>query len=453
MLCAPTPCDTHSTNLSLPFSHIILLQSVATTTTTFDVGITTLTNVTAISRIAYDIRDMANLISDGNYLDARRIYENGKNSPQYDIYGNEMDEYLSLQRMAKIEEEEEGIGGMGLFTEDPSYMFQVLGMADIGQSISETLSLHGGYADTYIMEELFATEDGNLAAQASTILVVSMYASHMLWDGLRDCVAVKNGYVPEEDQTGMINPKQSFDNFIALYVGAGQTLAPDWNGDMLYELAQAGADSFGTKDGNGEALVNSDIRESYQSLQRLMSEEDYCQRDESIESAWRLVNHIISRMYVPMVQMLINSMKLENEGHKVRMYSMAIVPQLSQCSPSIHRSLKEYLLDNDYNPENFPRILELLQLSYDCLGFSCHDVGAYNGDEVAECAEYEVNHPLASFIPKNDVRAVGSIICSNTVPPFNNHFHLNCFSLFVSPTCYCMAGHTAVESRLGHTCH
>jgi hypothetical protein len=385
-----------------------LASITATTTTSFDVGITTLTNVTAISRIAYDVRDMAALISEENFLDARRIYENGKNAPQYDMYGNEMDELLSLQRMAKVEEEEEG-SGMGLFMEDPSYMFQMLGMADVGQSISETISLHGGYADTYIMEELFATEDGNLAAQASTILVVSMYASHMLWDGLQDCVAVKNGFVPEQDRTGTINPKQSFDNFIALYVGAGQTLAPEWEGDMLYELAQAGSDLFGTVDSNGEALVNSDIRESYQSLQRLMSEEDYCRRDESIESAWRLVNHIISKMYVPMVQMLIHSMKQENEVHKVRMYSMAVIPQLSQCAPSIHRSLKEYLLDNQYKPENFARILELLQQSYDCLGFSCHDVGAYNGDEIAECAEYEGNHPLASFIPKNDVRAVSSI--------------------------------------------
>jgi hypothetical protein len=369
------------------------------------VGITTLTNVDAIARIAYDVRDMAASISQGNYLDARRIYENGKNSPQYDMYGNEMDDLLSLQRMAKIEADE----GMGVFKEDPSYMFQVLGMADIGQSISDTIALHGGYADTYIMEELFDSDDGNLAAQASTILVVSMYASHMLWDGLQDCVAVKNGYVPEEDQTGKINPKQSFDNFIALYVGAGQTLAPDWQGDMLYELAQAGGDLFDTVDSNGEALVNSDIRESYQQLQRLMSEEDYCQRDESVESAWRLVNHILSRMYVPMVQMLIHSMKQETDAHKVRMYSMAVIPQLSQCTPSIHQKLKEYLLDNQYKAENFPRILELLQQSYDCLGFSCQDVGAYNGDEVAECAEYETSHPLASFIPKTDVRAVSSI--------------------------------------------
>lgn len=377
-------------------------QSVTATGTTFDVGITTLTNVDAISRIADDIRDMAASIDQGDFLEARRIYENGKNSPQYDIYGNEMDELFSLQRMAKVEK-----GSTGIFKEDPSYMFQLLGMADVGQSISDTIAAHGGYADTFVMEELYNPDDETLAAQASTILIVSMYTTHQLWDGLRDCVAVKNGFVPEQDRTGKLNPKQAFDHFIALYVGSGQTLGSEWDGDMLYELAQDAAGFFNTVDSNGEALVNSDVRESYQSLQRLMSEEDYCQRDESIESAWRLVNHIISRMYVPMVQMLIHSMKQKDQVNKVRMYSMAVIPQLSQCTPSIHRSLKEYLLDNEYNPDNFPRILELLQQSYDCLGFSCYDVGAY-GDEIAECADYEPTHPLAGFIPKNDVRSVSS---------------------------------------------
>jgi hypothetical protein len=39
--------------------------------------------------------------------------------------------------------------------------------------------------------------------------------------------------------------------------------------------------------------------------------------------------------------------------------------------------LKEYLLDREYDRDDFPRILDLLQQSYDCLGISCADVGAY----------------------------------------------------------------------------
>jgi len=370
--------------------------------TTFDVGITTLTDVDAISRIAYDIRDMAESLEQGEWVTARRIYEQGKNAPQYDLYGNEMDQFLSLQNMAKEMSD-------GKFNEDPNYMFQVLGLANVGQSIEETIATHGGYADNYIMKQLNDYSSGTLGAQSTAILIVPMYATHQLWDGLMDCIAIYDGFNPVPGQKSKINPKQSFDNFIALYVGAGQTLAPDWEGDMLYELAQAGGDLFETTDSEGEAFVNSYIRENYQSLQRLMSEDDYCKRYDTVKSVWLYVNRIIAKMYIPITQMLIHSMKEEDQAHKVRMYSLALIPQLSQCNSSIHRKLKDYLLDKEYDREDFPRILELLQQTYDCLGFSCADIGAYNDDEVAECADYEAGHPLAAFIPKEDVRSLSKI--------------------------------------------
>jgi len=367
--------------------------------TTFDVGITTLTNVEPISNIALDVRDMAESLQQGEWVEARRIYEFGRNARQYDRYGNEMDELLSLQRMAHE-------GKEGLFNEDPSYMFQVLGMANVGMGIDETIAMHGNYADAYITEQLNDYDSGTLGAQASTVLIGSMVATHQLWKGVEGCLAVKEGYNAEADKTGKHNPKQSFDNFIALYVGAGQTLAPDWDGDMLYELAQAGGGLFDTTDTEGEAFVNSDVRELYQQIQRLMSEEKYCERDETIENLWYLVNKIITRMSIPMVQMLIHSMKQEDQADKVRMYSLAVIPRLSQCRPSIHSKLKDYLLDKKYKRSDFPRIVDLLQQSYDCLGIKCDDVGAYRDGVIAECAGYEKSHPLASFIPKENVKSL-----------------------------------------------
>lgn len=372
------------------------------TVTTFDVGVTTLTNVDTISNIALDIRDMAESLNQGEWVKARRIYEFGQNSRQFDIYGQEMDELLSLQKLAKE-------GGNGMFNEDPSYMFQVLGLSSIGQSIDDTIATHGNYADAYITEQLNDYDSGTLGAQASTILIVSMYARHMLWHGLQDCVAVSEGYDPGADKTGKVNPKKSFDKFIGLYIGAGQTLAPNWDGDMLYELAQAGGDLFDTTDSEGEAIVNSDIKQLYQSIQRLMSQKNYCTMDDSIENLWVMVNRIIARMYVPLIQMLIHSMKQEDQAHKVRMYALSVIPQLSQCQPSIHRKLKDFLLDKDYDKGDFPKIVDLLQQSYDCLGVRCEDVGAYKKGVVAECAGYDNDHPLASFVPKKDVRTVSKI--------------------------------------------
>jgi len=371
-------------------------------TTTFDVGVATLTDVDAISRIAFDIRDMADHLERDEFIDARRIYQEGKHTPQYDIYGNEKDKYLSLQRMANA-------GKMGMFDEDPSYMFQILGMVNVGTSVEDAIRTHGSYADSYVTELLNDYTSGTLGAQASTILIVSMYATHQLYDGMLDCFSVYNGFSPKEGTSGKVNPKHSFDNFIALYIGAGQTLAPDWDGDMLYELAQAGGEFFDRKDTEGESIVNSDIRQLYQSIQRTLSAEDYCQQDESVEMLWILLNKIIARTYIPMVQMLIHSMKQEDQAHKVKMYALAVIPQLSQCQPLAHTKLKQYLLDNKYNKKDFSRILKLLQGSYDCLGFTCGEVGGYKvgtEDMVEECDDYEKYHPMVGFTPRYEVRTL-----------------------------------------------
>lgn len=371
--------------------------------TAFDVGITTLTNVTAISRIAYDIRDINSFLSAAtpNFLDAKRVYDNGANSPQYDQNGNEMEELLSLKRMGDAATE-------GSLNEDPTFIFQMLGMMDVGQSIDDALLENSGYVNEYIAEKLNDESSGRLAAQASAVLNVQMYAVHQLWDGLLDCVEISNGFNPAADHTGSINPKQSFDNFIALYVGAGQEGAPDFNGDMLYDLAHQAAKRFGTISDVGEAKVNEDIRNYYLSIQQLMSEENYCQREDALQQLWSLVNRIVAKMHVPLVQMLIHHMN-EGEMDQVEMYAMALIPQLSQCRPSTHRKLKSYLLVRSFNRKDFSRIVSLLQESYDCLGFTCDDVGAYDNDVVALCAGYEATHPMAGFIPIEHVRSVSKL--------------------------------------------
>ena len=121
------------------------------------------------------------------YVDARRIYERGKHALQYDRFGNPEDDFLSLRDMATNED--------GAFDEDPAYLFQVLGMAEAGLAPAEAHAAHSGYADEYIAAALNDAGRGTLGAQAATVLVVSMYASHQLWAGLLDCAAVRNGCV------------------------------------------------------------------------------------------------------------------------------------------------------------------------------------------------------------------------------------------------------------------
>eukprot|EP00986_Skeletonema_menzelii_P000647 scaffold186_cov129-Skeletonema_menzelii.AAC.3 len=371
-------------------------------TTSFEVGVTTLTNVTALSNIALDVRDMAVNLKAGNLLAAQRVYTQGANSVIYDIFGRETLDKLTLKSM--------GQAGGDEWIDNPSFTFQMLGLSSVQDSAEEAITKHANYADYYISTLLNdqLTAGNAAAAQASTILTVHMNAMHKLWDGFIDCTLVQKGYNPEEDQTGKINPKRKYDEFIALYVGAGQTLGPSWEGFLLYALAQAASKPFDTVDENGEALVNKDIRGLYEWVQRIMSEEDYCTRDESISELWTINNRIIAKMNLSMMQMLINAMHDENQFYLVPIYARAIIPQLSQCRTSIQRKLKSYLLDKEYEREDFSRILPLLQQTYDCLGFTCEQIGAYS-DKVAECGDYTENHPLAGFVPKADVQTISKV--------------------------------------------
>lgn len=371
-------------------------------TTSFEVGINTLTDVTAISNIALDVRDMAINLKDGDLLAAQRVYTQGANSALYDIYGQETLDKLTLKSM--------GQAGGSEWIDDPSFTFQMLGLSSVQDSADEAISKHANFADYYISTLLNdqTTAPNAAAAQATTILTVHMNAMHKLWDGFIDCTMVQKGYNPDEDQTGNINPKRKYDEFIALYVGAEQSLGPSWEGYLLYALAQAASKNFDTVDENGEALVNKDIRGLYEWVQRIMSEEDYCKRDESISELWTINNRIIAKMNLSMMQMLIDSMHDENEYYLVPIYARAIIPQLSQCRTSIQRKLKSYLLDKEYEREDFSRILPLLQQSYDCLGFTCEQIGAYY-DKVAECADYTVDHPMAGFLPKSDVQTISKV--------------------------------------------
>lgn len=248
-----------------------------------------------------------------------------------------MVELLSLKSMGDAAKS-------GLFNEDPTFVFQMLGMMDVGQTVEDAVSRYAGYANEYITETLNNEATGHLAAQASVVLTVEMYAIHQLWDGVLDCIEINNGFNPVADYTGSINPRQSFDNFIALYVGADQTGAPYFDGDMLYDFAHQAALLFGTLNESGEAMVNEGVRYYYQSIQQLMSEDNYCTREDALQQLWSLANRIVSKMFVPLVQMLIYSMKEEDQELKVGMYANAIIPQLSQCRPSTQRMLKSYLL-------------------------------------------------------------------------------------------------------------
>lgn len=87
------------------------------------------------------------------------------------------------------------------------------------------------------------------------------------------------------------------------------------------------------------------------------------------------------------------------------------MPQISACRPMAHLYLQNMLLEEqNYNPNrDWNTVIQLLQLSFDCLGFSCEDIGAYKSVVMPKCADPPGDLPLSSYVPDNHVYSYSKI--------------------------------------------
>ena len=83
---------------------------------------------------------------------------------------------------------------------------------------------------------------------------------------------------------------------------------------------------------------------------------------------------------------------------------MAVVPQLSKCQRSKFLYLKEKLItDQAFERASFGRIIGVLQSSFDCLGFTCEEVGDYKDHVLPKCVDIPPPYPLAGYHPSENV--------------------------------------------------
>ena len=114
-------------------------------------------------------------------------------------------------------------------------------------------------------------------------------------------------------------------------------------------------------------------------------------------------------MTVPLVQGLVSNL-FENDKDRVKMYARAVLPMIAGCSASTYASLSEKLFAEDYNVVEVDDIIARLQTTYECLGFTCEDVGNHELDSTKSCADPAVLSPLAGYVPQSDVRSVSYLL-------------------------------------------
>ncbi|CAB9516835.1 expressed unknown protein [Seminavis robusta] len=348
-------------------------------------GVITRTNVDLLANLALDLRDIRASQDPDTIL---RLYLDGRNAEDTPGF------YYPLKKLADtMSEEEKG------FT--PNYIFHLYGLADLSED-DYTKSLH--YSDRSIRSTI--TTKTELTADAIVALDTWMYATHVLHKGVDLCSRRAAADDPDrlEDLGG-----GGMDEFIALWIGKEQTPASS-EGHSLYALSQDVGQYFGTN--LPEAQVNEDLKLLYQQGAGVLSLPHACTKEgdaTGVQQLWNVAQQMISKMYIPLVQMLIHSLVIEDED-LAALYAMAIVPQVSQCQPSVYKRLHGALLTGNVNFAKKNEILNDIDIVIDCLGLTCDDIGTYR-DETYSCSAANKGSvkALAGYYPTTNVHSYAKL--------------------------------------------
>lgn len=352
-------------------------------------GIVTRVNVEKYADIPLDIKDLKDRLTAGSTDGALTLYLEGKNA------------YLAPDIKFSLHQMSKELANLAATDRTPIYHYHLYGLAD---REVEGLNDQALYADNFVKTMI---ETGNaLAADAVVALHTWMYATHLLFHGINTCrllTAADNPDLFTLDGGGM-------DEFIALWIGSGQQVGSA-DGDSLYAMTQRAGDLFGTTAITaGEAPVNTEIKLLYNEGAAALAFPNACSRnngDESVPALWAVAQRIITQMYIPIMQLLLQALQ-SGDADATRIYALAVVPQIAQCRPSAYKRLKETLLDGTVNINRVSDIIADLQSVYDCLGFTCADVGGI-ADKIPQCSGIPINQPLAEYTPTSTVHAHSKI--------------------------------------------
>lgn len=349
-------------------------------------GVTTRVDVETYADLALDIRDFREFLEAGNRDAALNLYVDGRNAQLKPGIK------LSLQDVAH------SLAAIPAKDSTPIFIYQLWGLSN--RDLTE-ISTNSQYANNYALSAISSTPD--YAADGLIALHLWMDAAHVLFKGVEICgklTVADNPLAFDLAGGGM-------DEFIATWIGHDQIPA-SVDGHGLYSMTQRIGDLFAKND--PEAQVNTNLKLLYQEGAAALSFPNACSKKNpyTYGQLWNVAQRIVSQMYIPLMQLLIDALWAQDVD-SIRIYATAIVPQISQCKASLFKRLKEELLGAAVTFSKTADIIEDLQSAYDCLGFTCSDIGTYRVDQVAACADIPANLPIAEYVPTTFVNDVSRI--------------------------------------------
>jgi len=249
----------------------------------------------------------------------------------------------------------------------------------------------GIYAHTVVMtffdESIFSSKSpSTLPVEAIVALNVWGEVIHHLHQAVENCQNGNYTTIP-------------IDIAAAYWLGSLQQAGDASTGYLLYALAEVGGDMFGQAVDSGQSKANANI------LELLKQAAIHLQFRDTCANLRVTINALISQMTAVLIQHLIANLKVQDQD-RVKIFSNAVVPLLSDCNPSVFSFLKKKLITSSYTSGDVNDIINALQSTYSCLGLTCDDIGVYQQDLAMKCVDTPDLSPLAGYIPSSDVSEV-----------------------------------------------
>ena len=252
------------------------------------------------------------------------------------------------------------------------------------------------YADS-ITSKFF--DHGTLAAEAAVVLNLWMITVNKLYEGVHGCkMQMNNTSLPN-------NAMHFFDEAAAYWIGQEQVTGSASRGHTMYALSEEMGTRFG-QDDSDQTEVNQKILMFFNEAKDQMTFPNACSENSSThENLKHIVDEMVSVMTIPLLQGLIHNL-FKKDLAAVDVYAGAFIPMIAGCNPNTFKMLEKELLSGDFSVSKEKHVLDIIQSSYSCLGFTCDDVGKYFEEGLYECTDQTSTTPIAGYVPSTDVREV-----------------------------------------------
>ena len=254
------------------------------------------------------------------------------------------------------------------------------------------------YADT-LVNDLLAISKNDQAIDAMLVMNTFMSITNQLGIALKNCREFRPGNL---NDSGM----KHLDKAMAFYIGNHQNFGDNFDGYMLYNMAETAGERFNQD--NVQTKVNQDVLLLAKTISGKIWVTDMCKLDPiaAYDLYWSCSQQIVQRMYVIFIQKLIHYIHVDDREY-IKLFSLALLPTILACNPSEF----DWLVNNSiiaYDSSKKSDVLNHLQGVYSCFGVTCADIGDYKAGVFPQCSDDLMQQKtlVASYVPSTDAREV-----------------------------------------------